>query len=135
MGNSLANSNVPRLMFQQGPRKSRRRRKKWQKKTSTHICVLSVDTSCRYDPCTLLVLIQDNRIGLDVAFDDLETGLVGDTVAVSKSEVSCILVSGHVMGCREVGRAGGRAETVEKGMPPTLSLSTAALWLVGRCVG
>lgn len=67
-------------------------------KEKTNICVLGFDTSGGYDPGLLLVLVEDVRISIDIALDDLEPGLVGDAVSVSESGRAGIRVSGHGMG-------------------------------------
>ena len=99
MGNfAAANENSPRLVVQQGRASVARDIDDNEKQRSTHICVLSVDASGRYDPRTLFVLIDGKRICVDVALDDLETGLVCNAIAVSEGRVASILVSRHDMG-------------------------------------
>lgn len=69
-----------------------------RKQQSTHICILSVNSSGRHDPRSLFIFIDGEWICVDVALDDLETGLVCDTIAVAEGRVASILVSRHDMG-------------------------------------
>jgi len=68
-----------------------------RRKEKTNICIFSFDTSGGYDPGLLLVLIEDVRISVDVAVDDLEPGLVGDAVSVSECGGTGIWVARHDM--------------------------------------
>ena len=74
----------------------------------THICVLSIDAGRRDHPRPFLILIEYDRVGFDVALEDLETGLVRDSVAVSEREVARVLVARHIMS-RSGGEEGYRA--------------------------
>ena len=67
------------------------------RKEETNICVLSFDTGGRYDSGLLLVLVENMRISVDVAVDDLESGLVGDAVSVSERGGTGIWVARHDM--------------------------------------
>jgi len=68
-----------------------------RRKEETNICILSFNASSRYDPGLLLVLVENMRIGVDVAVDDLEPGLVGDAVSVSECGRTGIWVARHDM--------------------------------------
>jgi len=68
-----------------------------RREEKTNICILSFDTSGRYDPGLLFVLVENMRIGVDVAMDDLEPGLVGDAISVSESGRSGIWIARHDM--------------------------------------
>ena len=67
------------------------------RREKTNICIVSFDTSGRYDPGLLLILVEDMRIGVDVAVDDLEPGLVGDAVSVSEGGRTGIRIARHDM--------------------------------------
>jgi hypothetical protein len=67
------------------------------RKGKTNVCILGFDTSSGYDPGLLLILVEDMGIGVDVAVDDLEPGLVGDTVSVSECGGTGIWVARHDM--------------------------------------
>jgi hypothetical protein len=86
-----------------------------RRREKTNVCILSFDTSGGYDPGLLLVLVEDVRISVDIAVDDLEPGLVGDAVSVSKCGRAGIWVARHDMergtdeggdGAEGVGRSG-----------------------------
>jgi len=82
-----------------------------RRKEKTNICILSFNTGGGYNPGLLLILVEDVRIGVDVAVDDLEPGLVGDAVSVSECGWTGIWVARHDMewGADEGGgRRGGR---------------------------
>jgi len=88
-----------------------------RRKEKTNICILSFDTSGGYDPGLLLILVEDVRISVDVAVDDLEPCLVGDAVSVSECGWTGIWVARHDMewgadergdGAGDVGRWGLR---------------------------
>ena len=66
-------------------------------KEKTNICVFGFDTSGRYDPGLLLILVEDVRVSIDIAVDDLKPGLVGDAVSVSESGRTGIWVARHDM--------------------------------------
>jgi hypothetical protein len=66
-------------------------------KEKTNIRILGFDTSGGYDPGLLLVLVEDMRISIDIALNDLEPGLVGDAVSVSESGRAGIWVARHDM--------------------------------------
>lgn len=68
-----------------------------RRKETTNICILGFDTSGGYDPGLLLILVEDVRVGVDVAVDDLEPGLVGDAVSVSECGRTGIWVARHDM--------------------------------------
>lgn len=68
-----------------------------RKKEKTNVCVLSFDTSGRYNPGLLLILVEDVRISVDVAMDDLEPRLVGDAISVSECGRAGIWVARHDM--------------------------------------
>jgi hypothetical protein len=68
-----------------------------RRKEKTNICILSFDTSSGYNPGLFLILVEDMRIGVDVAVNDLEPGLVGDAVSVSESGRTGIWVARHDM--------------------------------------
>jgi hypothetical protein len=63
----------------------------------TNICIFGLNASGGYDPGLLLVLVEDVWIGVDVAVDDLEPGLVGDAVSVSEGGGTGIWVARHDM--------------------------------------
>ena len=88
-----------------------------KRKEKTNVCIFSFDASGGYDPGLLLVLVENMRIGVDVAVDDLEPGLVGDAVSVSECGRTGIWVARHDMewgadegedGAADVGRWGLR---------------------------
>ena len=68
-----------------------------RRKEETNICIFSFNTSSRHDPGLLLVLVEDMRISVDVAVDDLEPGLVGDAISVSECGRTGIWVARHDM--------------------------------------
>ena len=96
---SRSRKSVARSQSEAGTGAPTAARKEGNRKPSTHICVLSIDASRRDDPCALLVLVEDDRIGIDVALDDLKSGLVCDSIAVSERWVtSSLCPRGHNMG-------------------------------------
>ena len=62
-----------------------------------HIGVLCVDTSGRHNSSLLIVLIEDEWIGIDVADNDPEPGLVSDSVAIAEGRGAQVEVTGHIM--------------------------------------
>lgn len=98
---SRSPKSVARSQSEKGTGAPTTARKKRHRGTSTYICVLSVDAGGRDDPCALLILVEDDWIGIDVPPDDLEAGLVCDTIPVSEGRVaSSLRARGHNMGVR-----------------------------------
>lgn len=64
---------------------------------TTHIGVLSVHTSRADNPGLFLVFINHEGVCIDAPLYDLEAGLVGDSIAVSKGRGTQIRVAGHDM--------------------------------------
>ena len=66
--------------------------------TTTHIRVLLVNAgNALEEPILLLVLIRDERVGLDVSMYNLEARLVGDAVAIPESGRNGGMLSDHVI--------------------------------------
>jgi hypothetical protein len=77
----------------------------------THIRVLSVDSCSRDDPSALLIFIEHDRVGIDIALDDLEASFVCDPISVSERKIACILVARHMRTkVRKVGKGDERSE-------------------------
>jgi hypothetical protein len=62
---------------------------------ATYVGVLSVDTSGRYNPRLLLILFETERIGFNIAVDDLKACLVGNPVPIA--ERARIVIAGHII--------------------------------------
>jgi hypothetical protein len=68
---------------------------------TTHIGVLSVHTGRADNPGLFLVFINHEGVCIDAPLDDLEAGLVGNSIAVSKGRGTQIRVAGHDMETRQ----------------------------------
>ena len=68
-----------------------------------HIGVFSVDTGDKIGETMLLLFFvwDEDGVRLERALMDLETGLVGNPVAVSERRGRRMMISGHVMGNSE----------------------------------
>jgi hypothetical protein len=64
---------------------------------TTHVGILSVHTSRADDPGFFLILIDHEGVSIDAPLDDLEAGLVCNSIAVSKGRGTQIRVAGHDM--------------------------------------
>ena len=92
------NRSVPAGTFQrEGPQDVM-----WQK-IRAHIGILGINTSCRHDASLLLILIEGERVGIEGTLDDVETSLVGDTIAVTEGGRTGVVCTGHIMDRDEVG--------------------------------
>lgn len=63
----------------------------------THVGILSVHTCRRDNTGLLLIFIEDDGVGVDGVFDNLEASLVGDTVAISEGRLAGMCGTGHIM--------------------------------------
>ena len=93
---AAANENSPRLVVQQGRASVVRDIDDDEKQRSTHIRVLSVDSSSRDDSRALFIFIANDRVGIDIALDDLEASFVCDPIPVAERKIACILVARHM---------------------------------------
>ena len=62
-----------------------------------HIGILCVNTSGRHNPGFLLVLVECQRVRIEAAMNDMESGLVCDTIAVAKGRGAGVVCAGHIM--------------------------------------
>jgi hypothetical protein len=74
-----------------------------QRKMRAHIGILCVNSSSRHNPSLLLILIESQRVSIEATLNDVESSLVGDTVAVTKGRWTGVVCAGHIMDRDEVG--------------------------------
>ena len=74
-----------------------------EQKIRAYIGILCINTGSRHNTSLLLILIEGQRVGIEGTLNDVETGLVGDTVAVAKGRGTGVMCTGHIMDRDEVG--------------------------------
>jgi hypothetical protein len=66
-------------------------------KVRAHIGILCINTSGRHNPSLLLILIERQGVRIKATLNDVESGLVCDTVAVAKGRGAGVVCTGHIM--------------------------------------
>ena len=61
----------------------------------TYRSIVGIDTCSGFINSTVVVLTDDDRVGVDRAVDDLEAGLVRDALAVAESGRLCLFIARH----------------------------------------
>lgn len=61
----------------------------------TYCSIVGIDTCGGLVDATVVVLADDDGVGVNGAMDDLEAGLVRDTLAVAESGRLCLFIARH----------------------------------------
>jgi hypothetical protein len=61
------------------------------------IGILCINTSGGHNSGLLLVLVECQRVRIEATMDDMESGLVCDTITVAKGRGAGVVCTGHIM--------------------------------------
>jgi len=86
------NRSVPAGIFQREGHKGMMKQKR-----RAHIGILCINTSSRHNPSLLLILVESKGVRIEAALNDVESSLVGNTVAIAKGRWTGVVCTGHIM--------------------------------------
>jgi hypothetical protein len=68
-----------------------------EQKMRAHIGIFCINASGRHNPSLLLIFIEGQGVRIKVTLNDVESGLVCDTITVAKGRGAGVVCTGHIM--------------------------------------